>query len=111
MNFFLQTAVKLHSNSMHKRYHKNSGIVSLMQRQDKEVLKKQVRQNKKTALKYHLQETTSRKTKYKTKCASVAISYNKHNRLNVEKISLERLVGALIKCSLLQSGEGEPKCD
>ena len=31
----------------------------------------------------------------------------KHNRLNVGRIALERLVGALINCSLLQSGEGE----
>ena len=30
----------------------------------------------------------------------------KHNRLNVGRIALERLVGALINCSLLQSGEG-----
>ena len=38
----------------------------------------------------------------------------KHNRLNVGRIILERLVGALINCSLLQSGggkEGEPKWD
>ena len=39
----------------------------------------------------------------------------KHNRLNIERIALERLVGALINCSLLQSGgggkEGEPKWD
>ena len=37
-----------------------------------------------------------------------------HNRLNVGRIALERLVGALINCSLLQSGgggEGEPKWD
>ena len=27
-----------------------------------------------------------------------------HNRLNVGRIALERLVGALINCSLLQSG-------
>ena len=31
----------------------------------------------------------------------------KHNRLNVGRINLERLVGALINCSLLQSGGGE----
>ena len=30
----------------------------------------------------------------------------KHNRLNVRRIALERLVGALINCSLLQSGGG-----
>ena len=40
---------------------------------------------------------------------------NKHNRLNVGRIALERLVGAPINCSLLQSGgwgrEGEPKWD
>ena len=30
----------------------------------------------------------------------------KHNRLNVGRIALERLVGALINCSLLQSGGG-----
>ena len=29
-----------------------------------------------------------------------------HNRLNVGRIALERLVGALINCSLLQSGGG-----
>ena len=33
-------------------------------------------------------------------------NFNKHNRLNVGRISLERLVGALINCSLLQSGGG-----
>ena len=41
---------------------------------------------------------------------------NKYNRLNVGRIALERLVGALISCSLLQSGggggrDGEPKWD
>ena len=30
----------------------------------------------------------------------------KHNRLNVGRIALERLVGALINCNLLQSGGG-----
>ena len=30
----------------------------------------------------------------------------KHNRLNVGRIALEQLVGALINCSLLQSGGG-----
>ena len=35
------------------------------------------------------------------------IGYNKHNRLNVGRIALERLEGALINCSLLQSGGGE----
>ena len=30
----------------------------------------------------------------------------KHNGLNVGRIALERLVGALINCSLLQSGGG-----
>ena len=30
----------------------------------------------------------------------------KHNRLNVGRIALERLVGALITCSQLQSGGG-----
>ena len=30
----------------------------------------------------------------------------KHNRLNVGRIALERLVAALINCSLLQSGGG-----
>ena len=29
----------------------------------------------------------------------------KHNRLNVGRIALERLVGALINCSLFHSGE------
>ena len=41
----------------------------------------------------------------------------KHNRINGGRIALERLVGALINCSLLQSGggggggEGELKWD
>ena len=30
----------------------------------------------------------------------------KHNRLNVGRIALERLVGALIKCSLFELGGG-----
>ena len=30
----------------------------------------------------------------------------KHNRLNVGRIALERLLGALINCTLLPSGEG-----
>ena len=34
---------------------------------------------------------------------------SKHNRLHVGRIALERLVGALINCSLLQTGE--PKWD
>ena len=34
------------------------------------------------------------------------VSTSKHNRLNVGRIALERLVGALINCSLLQSGGG-----
>ena len=42
-------------------------------------------------------------------------TWEKHNRLNVGRIALERLVGALMNCSLLQSrgggGEGEPKWD
>ena len=33
-----------------------------------------------------------------------------HNRLNVRRIALGRLVGPLINCNLLQSG-GEPKWD
>ena len=37
--------------------------------------------------------------------ASVSL-IDKHNRLNVGRIALERLVGALINCSLLQSGGG-----
>ena len=32
---------------------------------------------------------------------------SKHKRLNVGRIALERLVGALINCSLLQSEGGE----
>ena len=34
-----------------------------------------------------------------------------HNRLNVGRMALERPAGALINCSLLQSGEEEPKWD
>ena len=34
------------------------------------------------------------------------IGIEKHNRLHVGRIALERLVGALINCSLLQSGGG-----
>ena len=37
---------------------------------------------------------------------SILVRSNKHNRLNVGKIARERLVGALINCSLLQSGRG-----
>ena len=40
------------------------------------------------------------------------IASNRHNRLNVRRIALERFVGALISCNLLRSvGEGEPKLD
>ena len=35
----------------------------------------------------------------------------KHNKLNVGKIALEQPVGALINCSLLQTGGVEPKWD
>ena len=34
------------------------------------------------------------------------VTKRKHNRLNVGRIALEPLVGALINCSLLQSGGG-----
>ena len=34
------------------------------------------------------------------------LQFIKHNRLNVGRIALERLVGALINCRLLQSGAG-----
>ena len=35
----------------------------------------------------------------------------KHNQLNVGRTALKRIAGALINCSLLQSGGGQPKRD
>ena len=49
--------------------------------------------------------------------SSSSRTFLKHNRLNLGRIAPERLVGALINCSLLQSGVGggegvgEPKWD
>ena len=46
-------------------------------------------------------------TNVKRKMLSKGKANLKHNRLNVGTIALERLVGALINCSLFRSGGGE----
>ena len=53
------------------------------------------------------QEKANNSLSYRFEAIQNALrSDNKHNRLNVGRIALERLVGALINCSLLQSGGG-----